>query len=93
MLEAIKSIPEPERSFNLVLKTINNIYSLLSTIKGSKDESAENSEIVSPTLHSEYSAISLQILERLSGTVSGNAATWIAKGAKDSKPRRTICKY
>ncbi|KAJ3218536.1 hypothetical protein HDU67_005095 [Dinochytrium kinnereticum] len=91
ILEITRSLPEPERSLNAMLKTINNVYSVLSTIKSAKDDVLHRSlegERQNGEIASEYSIISLQILERLSGTVSGNTASWIGKGKRQSTTRR-----
>ncbi|KAJ3113743.1 hypothetical protein HDU96_003003 [Phlyctochytrium bullatum] len=70
LMDLLKKLPEPERSQNLVLRSLSSVFAMVKMLHNAKDDNDSNAE---------YSVLSLKILERLTGTLSGNATAWVAR--------------
>ncbi|KAJ3102852.1 hypothetical protein HDU97_000235 [Phlyctochytrium planicorne] len=79
IMAVAKKLPEPEHNINLLLRSFNNILSLMNALNAQSGKSDKDGESISDST-------SLQIVERLTGTVAGNTVTWgTPAGAKTSR--------
>ncbi|KAI9336208.1 hypothetical protein DFJ73DRAFT_850689 [Zopfochytrium polystomum] len=87
MFALCRSLQDPERSANLVTRTFSNVDTLLSSINyRTKTGSTDGADTITTAIARDHAIFALELLERVSESISGGIAHWGRLEGPDSHP-------